>query len=136
MTEQAPGPLSSRVAQAPCGQRPICGIQQGTQAFSIEPFRRTGWRGFTFYGTLAQVERDATRKGAYVELAASERQHAQVWLEKLRANGVLVQTHKCSAKTRVLRGLVRVFGPAFVLPTVAAAEYADRNKYAVQLDAA
>ena len=88
------------------------------------------------YGTLAQVERDATRKGAYVELAASERQHAQVWLEKLRANGVLVQTHKCSAKTRVLRGLVRVFGPAFVLPTVAAAEYADRNKYAVQLDAA
>lgn len=96
------------------------------------------------YGTLAQVERDATRKGAYVELAASERQHAQVWLDKLRANGVLVQTHKCSAKTRVLRGLVRVFGPAFVrmfgpafvLPTVAAAEYADRNKYAVQLDAA
>jgi hypothetical protein len=34
-----------------------------------------------------------------------------------------------------MRGLIRVFGPSFVLPTLAAAEYADRNKYSGQPDA-
>jgi VIT1/CCC1 family predicted Fe2+/Mn2+ transporter len=35
----------------------------------------------------------------------------------------------------LLARLARRFGPRFVLPTVAAAEYADRNKYAKQADA-
>jgi VIT1/CCC1 family predicted Fe2+/Mn2+ transporter len=88
------------------------------------------------YETLATVEQNGSRKAIYAELAASERKHAQVWQEKLRANGVKVRAHQYSAKTHVMRALVRVFGPNFVLRTVAAAEYADRDKYAGQPDAA
>jgi VIT1/CCC1 family predicted Fe2+/Mn2+ transporter len=88
------------------------------------------------YETLADAERDADRKQVYAELAASERDHARVWSEKLRANGVTIRTHRSSAKTQIMRALVRIFGPDFVLRTVAAAEYADRDKYAGQPDAA
>jgi VIT1/CCC1 family predicted Fe2+/Mn2+ transporter len=38
-------------------------------------------------------------------------------------------------RTRLLAKLAQRFGPRFVLPTIAAAEYADRNKYANQSDA-
>jgi VIT1/CCC1 family predicted Fe2+/Mn2+ transporter len=88
------------------------------------------------YETLAQVERNSSRAAVFNELAASERGHAQVWVDKLQANGVHVRTHRRSLKTHLLRGLIHAFGPAFVLPTIAAAEYADRNKYANQPDAA
>ena len=87
------------------------------------------------YETLADAERDAERKQVYNELARSERDHARVWSEKLRSNGVSVRMHRASAKTQMMRVLVRIFGPDFVLKTVAAAEYADRDKYAGQPDA-
>jgi len=38
-------------------------------------------------------------------------------------------------RTRLLAKLAQRFGPRFVLPTIAAAEFADRNKYAGQSDA-
>jgi vacuolar iron transporter family protein len=88
------------------------------------------------YETLSRVEKDGTRKDVYAELARSEREHAQVWSDKLNANGVHVRGDKLSIKTLLMRGLVHAFGPAFVVPTLAAAEYADRNKYAGQPDAA
>lgn len=81
------------------------------------------------YETLAHVETDAQRKAVFAELAASERTHAKVWADKLRAHGKRVpQRH--SLKTYVMKGLVHVLGPRIVLPTLAAAEFADRNKYA------
>jgi vacuolar iron transporter family protein len=82
------------------------------------------------YDTLSAVEKDAGRRRIFAELAASEREHAQVWREKLAANGVRVRPHRRSAKTHLLQTLTHVFGPSFVLPTVAAAEYADRDRYA------
>jgi VIT1/CCC1 family predicted Fe2+/Mn2+ transporter len=88
------------------------------------------------YETLAGAERDTERAQLYTELAASECDHARVWSEKLRANGVNVRTHRASVKTQMMRALVRVFGPDFVLKAVAASEYADRDKYAGQPDAA
>jgi rubrerythrin len=39
------------------------------------------------YETLADAEHDVERKQVYTELAASERDHAQVWSEKLRKWG-------------------------------------------------
>jgi VIT1/CCC1 family predicted Fe2+/Mn2+ transporter len=39
-------------------------------------------------------------------------------------------------KTHLMRALVHTFGPSFVLPSIAATENADRNKYANQPDAA
>ncbi|MGV2290277.1 VIT1/CCC1 transporter family protein [Trinickia sp. YCB016] len=87
------------------------------------------------YETLAHVEADKKRAAVFSELAASERGHAQVWIDKLHANGVHTRTTRKSLKTHLMRGLIHVFGPSFVLPTIAAAEYADRNKYANQPDA-
>ncbi|MEI5998987.1 VIT1/CCC1 transporter family protein [Paraburkholderia bengalensis] len=81
------------------------------------------------YETLARVEPDDDRRQIFVELAASERAHAKVWADKLRANG-LQPSRRQSVKTFVMKGLVHLLGPTFVLPTLAAAEFADRNKYA------
>ncbi|MCX5538721.1 VIT1/CCC1 transporter family protein [Paraburkholderia sp. CNPSo 3076] len=82
------------------------------------------------YDTLSAVEKDDERRRIFAELAASEREHASVWREKLAANGVTPPPHRRSAKTRLLQTLTRSFGPSLVLPTVAAAEYADRDRYA------
>jgi VIT1/CCC1 family predicted Fe2+/Mn2+ transporter len=87
------------------------------------------------YETLAKVEEDDTRKQVYSDLARSEREHAQVWADKLKASGVQQKGTGQAVKTRLMRMLVRVFGARFVLPTLAAAEYADRNKYHGQPDA-
>lgn len=88
------------------------------------------------YETLARVETDSARKQVFGELAQSERQHAQVWADRLRSNGARVRSGGQGVKTRLMRGLVHVFGPGFVLPTLAAAEFADRDKYAGNPDTA
>jgi vacuolar iron transporter family protein len=82
------------------------------------------------YDTLAHAEQDSERSRIFAELAASEREHAHVWLEKLAANGVHPPPHRRSAKTRLLQTLTQLFGASIVLPTVAATEYADRDRYA------
>jgi vacuolar iron transporter family protein len=87
------------------------------------------------YETLAGVEKDSRRRGVFQQLADSERQHAQLWIDKLRANGVHARLPRRSLKTHLMRGLVHAFGPSFVLPSLAATEYADRDKYADQPDA-
>jgi VIT1/CCC1 family predicted Fe2+/Mn2+ transporter len=91
--------------------------------------------GAALYRALAQAEPDAQRRELFEELAAAEEKHAQIWRDKLAAAGVGVAPWQPDLRTRVLGALARRFGPAFVLPTVAAAEYADRNKYAGQRDA-
>jgi len=88
------------------------------------------------YETLARVEKDGARQDVFADLARSEREHAKVWSDKLKANGIHVRAHHPSVKTRLMQGLVHIFGTAFVLPALAAAEHADRNKYANQPDAA
>lgn len=54
---------------------------------------------------------------------------------KLKAHGVPTKGTGQALKTRLMMTLVRLFGAGFVLPTLAAAEYADRNKYHGQPDA-
>ncbi|MFC0401015.1 VIT1/CCC1 transporter family protein [Paraburkholderia rhizosphaerae] len=88
------------------------------------------------YDTLARVEKDPARRTVFMQLANSEREHANIWLEKLCASGVHVRAHHLSAKTHLMRGLIHTLGPSFVLPALAAAETADRDKYAHQPDAA
>jgi VIT1/CCC1 family predicted Fe2+/Mn2+ transporter len=88
------------------------------------------------YDTLSHVEKNPARRTMFAQLAAAEREHAKVWHDKLQANGVRVRPHRPSAKTHLLRGLIHTLGPSFVLPALAAAETADRDKYAHQPDAA
>ena len=92
--------------------------------------------GAALYAALAASERDPLRKDLFEQLAQAEAAHAEVWRRKLVDAGAVPQAFRPSLRTRILGRLARFFGPGFVLPTVAAAEFADRDKYAGQSDAA
>jgi len=105
----------------------------------IERFRRNlqdEIDGQALYAALSALESDPARKDLFLQLAEAEAQHAKVWRDKLTALGISFDRKLPSLRTRVLIRLAQRFGPHFVLPTVAAAEYADRDKYSQQADAA
>ena len=91
--------------------------------------------GAALYEGLAAAETDALRQDLFLQLAQAEASHAQLWRDKLVAAGVQIERFSPGFRTRLLAKLARVFGSRFVLPTIAAAEFADRNKYAGQSDA-
>jgi len=91
--------------------------------------------GAALYTALADAEPDPVRKDLFLQLAQAETKHAEFWREKLAAAGVAQAGFAPSFRTRLLGKLARHFGVRFVLPTIAAAEFADRNKYAGQDDA-
>jgi vacuolar iron transporter family protein len=87
------------------------------------------------YDALAAAEPDPLRSDLFAQLAQAERSHATLWRDKLAAANVPDEPFVAGFRTRLLAKLARRFGPRFVLPTIAAAEFADRNKYANQSDA-
>jgi len=91
--------------------------------------------GAALYTALAEAERDPVRKDLFLQLAQAEATHAQFWRDKLTAAGFREAAFVPDFRTRLLARFARRFGPRFVLPTIAAAEFADRNKYAGQADA-
>jgi VIT1/CCC1 family predicted Fe2+/Mn2+ transporter len=104
----------------------------------IERYRtnlRDELNGAALYAALAAAESDPLRKDLFLQLSQAESSHAQLWREKLAAAGVKDEHFVPGFRTRLLARLARRFGPGFVLPGIAAAEFADRNKYATQHDA-
>src|SRR5262249_38524506 len=91
--------------------------------------------GAELYTQIAAAERDPIRKDLFLQLAQAEAKHARVWREKLAAAGIGEQPYVPSFRTRLLARLAHHFGPGFVMPTIAAAEFSDRDKYAAQPDA-
>src|ERR1700694_4989757 len=91
--------------------------------------------GSALYAALAAAERDPIRKDLFLQLSQAEATHARLWREKLAEAGIDTEKFTPSFRTRVLGRLARRFGPGFVLPAIAAAEFADRNKYSGQADA-
>src|SRR5260370_39277865 len=91
--------------------------------------------GSALYAALAAAEVDPIRKDLFLQLSQAEAGHAQLWREKLSAAGVDVERFTPSFSTRIVARLAQRFGPRFVLPAIAAAEFADRNKYSGQSDA-
>jgi len=91
--------------------------------------------GAALYAAMAAAERDPNRKDLFLQLADAESSHAKLWRDKLAAAGVPERPHSPSLRTWLLGQLARRFGPGFVMPTIAAAELSDRNKYAGQADA-
>lgn len=87
------------------------------------------------YDALAAAEPDPLRSDLFAQLAQAEASHATLWRDKLAAANVPEEPFVPGFRTRLLAKLARRFGPRFVLPTIAAAEFADRNKYANQSDA-
>lgn len=92
--------------------------------------------GAALYRALADAEPDPVRKDLFQQLAQAESEHAQFWRDKLAAAGVAAPSaFGPDFRTRLLGKMARWFGVPFVLPTIAAAEFADRDKYANQADA-
>lgn len=91
--------------------------------------------GAELYTRIAAAERDPVRRDLFLQLAQAEAKHARVWREKLAAAGVAERPYIPSFRTRLLARLAHHFGPGFVMPTIAAAEVSDRDKYATQPDA-
>jgi VIT1/CCC1 family predicted Fe2+/Mn2+ transporter len=91
--------------------------------------------GAALYTAIAEAEPDPLRKDLFLQLAQAEARHAELWRAKLAEAGVKVDPYVPSFRTRLLGKLAQRFGPRFVMPTIAAAEFADRNKYASQADA-
>lgn len=76
------------------------------------------------------------RRDLFLQLSRAEAEHASTWREKLSAAGVHEPARAPGLRTRMLGWLAARFGPHFVLPAIAANEFADRDKYAMQADAA
>lgn len=107
-------------------------------ANDIERFRANlvdELNGAALYNALAAAEPDANRRDIFLQLAEAETRHARFWRDKLTAAGVTDVPFAPTLRTRLLSTLARRFGPRFVLPTVAAAEFNDRGKYLSQPDA-
>eukprot|EP01037_Dinobryon_pediforme_P008034 gene8034-8111_t len=88
------------------------------------------------YLALAEAEADPVRADLFRQLAQSETEHADLWRDRLAALGIAEPRHRPSLRSRMLIFLARRMGVGAVLPTIAAAEVADQNKYAGQADAA
>jgi vacuolar iron transporter family protein len=92
--------------------------------------------GAALYTRIASAERDPLRRDLFLQLAQAEATHAELWRKKLVAAGVQDELpYAPSFRTRLLGKFAQWFGPAFVMPTIAAAEFSDRDKYASQADA-
>jgi VIT1/CCC1 family predicted Fe2+/Mn2+ transporter len=91
--------------------------------------------GVALYQALAGAEPDPNLAEVYRRLAAIEGAHAEFWRRKLGGAGVSGLRLRPTFRTRALGWLARRFGPAFVLPTIAAAEVRDSSAYDAQSDA-
>ena len=90
--------------------------------------------GVALYQALANLEQDPKVKGVYQRLADTEARHGELWRGKLIAAGGTPPSRP-TWRTRTLITLAKRFGPSFIIPTVAAREQADSDKYAGQADA-
>ena len=128
---------AAAITAAPCTA--YGDLKGTTMNAEIQRYRdnlRDELNGATLYTAIAEAETDPVRKDLFLQLAQAETRHAQFWRDKLSAAGVAAPAFAPDFRTRLLARLARRYGPRFVLPTVAAAEFADRNKYAGQSDAA
>jgi VIT1/CCC1 family predicted Fe2+/Mn2+ transporter len=86
--------------------------------------------GAYLYDALAQAEKDARLAEVYRRIAAVERKHAAVWVERLKAAGVALPVFKPNWRTRILAWAAKHLGVTAVLPTIAGLEQKDTRKYA------
>jgi VIT1/CCC1 family predicted Fe2+/Mn2+ transporter len=80
------------------------------------------------YTALAEGERDPKLADVFRQLAAVEAAHAALWRRRIERAGTHV-VMRPGPRARVLAWLARRFGPAFVLPTIAANEARDSTAY-------
>lgn len=74
------------------------------------------------YRLLAAAEPDRAKSDLYRRLADVEDRHVEIWNRLLRDHGRDPGPFRPSARTRLLAGLGRMFGPGFLLPMLLAEE--------------
>lgn len=88
--------------------------------------------GAAIYTALAESEADPKLAEVFRRLAAVEQAHGAFWQSRV---GKVGRPMAPSLRARVLAWLARRFGPAFVIPTLAAAESRDSSEYDRQPEA-
>jgi VIT1/CCC1 family predicted Fe2+/Mn2+ transporter len=91
--------------------------------------------GAALYDALADLAETPELGSVYRRLADSERRHAQIWRDRLMAAGDEDLPWQAGWRTRTLIWLARRFGAGLILPTIAAQEAADSDRYRGQPDA-
>jgi VIT1/CCC1 family predicted Fe2+/Mn2+ transporter len=91
--------------------------------------------GATVYSALAKAESDPHLSQVYSKLAAVEAAHAEFWRRQLAGRGARAPRLRPSFRAHALGFLARRFGPAFVLPAIAATEARDIDAYDHQPEA-
>lgn len=86
------------------------------------------------YRAMAAHESNPRLAQIYERLAGMEDAHAAFWEERLRQAGQPVGQRRPSWRSRLLGRMARWWGARAILPTIAAAETADRNRYGVQAE--
>lgn len=81
------------------------------------------------YRLLSAAEPDKKKSDLYRRLAEVEDRHVQIWGELLRQHGREPKAFRPSARTRLLAGLGKVFGPGFLLPMLLAEEGREVKAY-------
>ena len=79
-------------------------------------------RGVSVSASLGKPSRIAKKKDLYRRLAEVEDRHVEIWATLLREHGRDPGRFRPSARTRLLAGLGKVFGPGFLLPMLLAEE--------------
>jgi VIT1/CCC1 family predicted Fe2+/Mn2+ transporter len=74
------------------------------------------------YRLLSKAESDPKKSDLYRRLAEVEDRHVEIWGALLRQHGREPGKFRPSARTRLLAGLGKVFGPGFLLPMLLAEE--------------
>lgn len=90
--------------------------------------------GAAVYAALAESEADPKLAEVFHRLAAVEEAHGDFWRKRIEASGANFRPSP-SPRARILAWLARRFGPAFVLPTLAANETRDSAAYDNQPEA-
>lgn len=90
--------------------------------------------GAAIYDALATSETDPGLAKVFGRLAAVERAHGEFWRKRLAEKGAPYAPAP-SLRARILSALARRFGPAFVLPALAASETRDSAGYDSQPEA-
>jgi len=104
----------------------------GDTARSLENLRLEQ-DAIVLYDALAAIERDPRRTAAFRHIAANERRHAEIWADKLRAQGVAVpEPGRPRLRVRVIILLARLLGTRAVADLVRALEGDEEDIYEVQ----
>jgi vacuolar iron transporter family protein len=87
------------------------------------------------YTVVAETIKNPQLAEFYKRLAASEKHHAHVWTEQLKAAGAPVPAFQPAWRTRVLIWLAQRLGPQVILPTMIAREQTGAQQYQGQPEA-